>query len=99
MPPYLILLPTVNYDAARYLRPEIYVQLIKQINNNPDIRSELLGWKVMSIMSQHVEPAPELMEYLRAFLLKHKNRCKGVPELAEIATICSSCYEYDLTQC
>ncbi|CAD7950723.1 unnamed protein product [Amoebophrya sp. A25] len=76
------------------LRSEIYLQLMKQIHNNPNKRSELLGWKVMEFMCQYVEPAADLLEYIRAFLMKHKLRTRGDETLVEVLSVVSNCYKH-----
>ena len=44
-------------------------------------------------MCQYVEPAPELMEYIRAFLVKHKLRARGDTELVEVLSVVNLCHE------
>lgn len=76
------------------LKNEIFVQLMKQLTNNPTQRSELLGWKLMSFLCQYVQPGPELVEYLRAFVLRMKLKSRGNPDYAEICNIATQCYHH-----
>merc|ERR1712137_1509116 len=49
---------------------EIYVQVMKQLTGNPWVRSKLMGWKLLLLLTQNVQPTQELEAFLRAFLAK-----------------------------
>ena len=76
------------------LKNEIFIQLMKQLTNNPTPRSELLGWKLMCFLCQYVVPSKELVEYLRAFVMKMKLKARGDTDYAEILAIATQCYEH-----
>ncbi|CAK9058807.1 High molecular weight form of myosin-1 (High molecular weight form of myosin I) (HMWMI), partial [Durusdinium trenchii] len=46
------------------LADEIYVQVMKQLHDNPSERSVLLGWKLMLRLCQQVRPSAKLEEFV-----------------------------------
>lgn len=55
---------------SRSLSDETFVQVLKQLRENPSPKSMLEGWKLLLLLCQQVCPTAELEEFLRAFLLK-----------------------------
>ena len=50
------------------LRDEIYVQIIKQVTNNPNPSSTEKGWKMMSMCLHCFPPSREFENYLEIYL-------------------------------
>jgi len=50
------------------LQTEAYVQLMKQLTNNPSPASERLGWQLVALMLQCFPPDPMLENYVANFL-------------------------------
>lgn len=50
--------------TEKWLRDEIYCQLIKQLTNNPHHDSVNKGWWLMSICLETFPPPPEFENYL-----------------------------------
>lgn len=73
--------------SDRSLGDETYVQLMKQLNNNPSKRSELEGWQLMLQMCQQVRPGSKLDDFLHAFLLMSA-RDNDDEEIVRIARQC-----------
>lgn len=51
------------------LADEIYVQLVKQLVNNPNIRSVSAGWTLLQSLVHEVKPSESLVDYIQAFIL------------------------------
>jgi len=61
-------------DTAKTSPPmsdEVYCQVMKQLTNNPNPHSILMGWKLLLMLCQETIPSPELREFVRAFLSKN----------------------------
>jgi len=56
--------------SERPLADEVYVQVMKQLESNPSVRSKLMGWKLLLLLTQHVSPSEKLEEFVRAFLIR-----------------------------
>lgn len=54
------------------LRGEIYLQIIKQLVENPRSESSILGWELMSLLLQEFSPGGEFEDFLEFFLRKEK---------------------------
>lgn len=52
------------------LADEIYCQTIKQLTENPSTKSVHLGWSLMLLLCQGVAPSEELLNFVRAFMLR-----------------------------
>lgn len=52
------------------LADEVYVQVMKQLTENPSERSVVLGWKVMLRLCQQVRPSAKLDEFVRTFVMQ-----------------------------
>ncbi|XP_059160683.1 myosin-VIIa-like isoform X2 [Physella acuta] len=52
----------------KYLREEIYCQIIKQLTNNPDKSQSDRGWVVLTLLTSMIPPSYELFEHCLAFL-------------------------------
>jgi len=52
------------------LTDEIYIQLMKQLTDNPSTRSVHRGWELMLTVSQKVCPSSDLHEYVHVFFIK-----------------------------
>lgn len=64
------------------LRNEIYVQAMKQIKDNPNERSQLMGWQLLRFLCQASPPRPDLMEFVEAFASEAlASGVTGVPDL------------------
>ncbi|KAJ1656630.1 hypothetical protein IWQ61_003836 [Dispira simplex] len=50
------------------LRDEIYLQLCKQLTDNPRLENCLRGWALMAVLTQIFPPTPRLIDYLKTFL-------------------------------
>lgn len=50
------------------LRDEIYCQLMRQVNNNPDPESQLRGWHILCVCCVSFPPAKVLYRYLLTFI-------------------------------
>jgi len=60
-------------DVAKSAVPlgdEIYIQVMKQLRDNPSTRSETLGWQLLLNLCQGVRPSEGLQEFVRTFLLQ-----------------------------
>eukprot|EP00397_Hematodinium_sp_SG-2012_P000398 GEMP01000398.1.p1 GENE.GEMP01000398.1~~GEMP01000398.1.p1 ORF type:complete len:1716 (+),score=392.76 GEMP01000398.1:66-5213(+) len=71
------------------LRDEIYVQVMKQLTDNPSLRAELLGWKLLLMLCQQIAPSAHLLEFVRAFLRKAITQ-RDNSEIAQLANQCVS---------
>merc|ERR1719433_350357 len=49
---------------------EVYVQVMKQLTDNPSQRSILLGWELLRTLCQEIPPSTELMEFVYYFARK-----------------------------
>merc|ERR1719433_573604 len=49
---------------------EVYVQVMKQLTDNPSQRSTLLGWELLRTLCQEIPPSTELMEFVYYFARK-----------------------------
>merc|ERR1719375_284441 len=56
---------------------------MKQLTENPSVRSELLGWKLMMLLCQQVLPGADIIEFVRAFL-RRNSQGQGRSESAEV---------------
>lgn len=55
-------------EKTDVLRDEVYVQLIKQLTNNNNIKSLLKGYRLMSILCKHCPPSHALDKYIKQIL-------------------------------
>jgi len=74
---------------------EVYLQVLKQLNNNPTLKSAQSGWELLQGLCGEMLPSDALEDFLRAFLVKASaavlesgettggNRRKSVVEQAE----------------
>eukprot|EP00929_Paragymnodinium_shiwhaense_P020156 TRINITY_DN13523_c0_g4_i1.p1 TRINITY_DN13523_c0_g4~~TRINITY_DN13523_c0_g4_i1.p1 ORF type:complete len:1763 (+),score=562.82 TRINITY_DN13523_c0_g4_i1:146-5434(+) len=58
------------------LRDEVYLQIVKQLNDNPSKDSSKRGWNLLKALCRTVLPSPELYEYLRFFIKRAAEMCK-----------------------
>jgi len=59
------------------LRDEIYLQIMKQLTDNPSSDSSMKGWKLFASLCGSVLPTGELLQFVKAFLQKMKRGDKG----------------------
>jgi len=55
------------------IRDEIYCQVCKQLNKNPNFGHIVLGWKLMSVLVVTFPPSRDFEEYLKCFIEKYTN--------------------------
>jgi len=67
---------------------EVYVQVMKQLTENPSEHSALLGWKLLLRLCQQVRPTPKLDEFVRTFVMQSTKDCH--PEVMQTARQCVS---------
>mmetsp|Transcript_40494 Transcript_40494/g.109446 ORF Transcript_40494/g.109446 Transcript_40494/m.109446 type:complete len:1073 (-) Transcript_40494:203-3421(-) len=78
-------------DAAKSdpaLADETYVQVMKQLTDNPSKRSVLEGWKLMLSLCQHVSPSTQLDDFLHTYLLQASRDATTHEEIGMIARQC-----------
>jgi len=51
------------------LRNEIFCQLMRQTNNNPDIDDQLRGWHILCVCCVSFPPGRKLFDYLKAYIM------------------------------
>ena len=72
--------------APEQLRDEVYCQICKQVNNNPDTISMVRGWQLMVIMLSSFPPSNGLRQPLTEFCSKKlKDDNEYIPKYAEFA--------------
>jgi hypothetical protein len=50
------------------IRDELYLQLCKQLNNNPSVRSRWIGWSLFGVYMNCFYPSSELLPYIKQFV-------------------------------
>ncbi|KAI9092913.1 hypothetical protein DFS34DRAFT_281217 [Phlyctochytrium arcticum] len=59
------------------LRDEIYVQICKQLTNNPDPESVYRGWILIAVVTIAFPPSKNFEEYLKTFVQQHQSTTTG----------------------
>ena len=72
------------------LRTEIYVQILKQLHNNPDPTRAARGWQLLMLCLLVFPPDVDLLNFVLMFLRQH-----APPESAELLT--RQCHAIALT--
>ncbi|KAJ3129235.1 hypothetical protein HK100_008764 [Physocladia obscura] len=62
--------------TSKFLRDEIYVQIMKQVRGNTLPESVFRGWLLLCVVTIVFPPSKDLEEYVKAFTLEHY---EGVP--------------------
>lgn len=68
------------------LRDEVFLQVVKQLIQNPSLRSEVFGWELLSTMCKVAAPSDQLFEFVLEFLKMSK--AGGEPMVASAAATC-----------
>jgi hypothetical protein len=81
-----------------FLRDEIYVQLIKQTSENVNLRSELLGWKLIYLCLLTFAPQEEetrkcLLTHIAGIANPNLSQYVGLDTSANVATNCFKALE------
>jgi len=63
------------------LRDEIYIQLCKQVSDNPRRESLRRGWELLAICLGFFPPSETFQPYLLGFIQKHNNPNMDFPEI------------------
>lgn len=58
----------------KWLRNEVYVQVMKQLCQNKKIDCEIQGWRLMGILAEHVPPESNFMNFVMNFLWENFNQ-------------------------
>ncbi|CAE7260235.1 unnamed protein product [Symbiodinium natans] len=74
--------------SSQSLADEVYVQVVKQLRDNPSPRSVLLGWKLLLRLCQQVRPSDKLEEFIRSFAMHQVNSSNH--EVSQVAKQCVS---------
>merc|ERR1711972_308442 len=67
---------------------EAYIQIMKQLTNNPKIISRRLGWKLLSRLIAAMPPNKGVSTYLQTFIIKDLQYVDNIPEDKEIKFLC-----------
>jgi hypothetical protein len=59
------------------IRDEIYMQIIKQLSNNPRPESVAKGWQVMCMCVGTFPPSPEFENFLLHYIIEKRDRGRG----------------------
>jgi len=70
-------------QSSPELTDETYLQVMKQLTNNPSVESMTKGWKLMVRMCSVLLPSEDLVDFVHAFL---KKNCKAESEEGEEST-------------
>ncbi|XP_041356325.1 myosin-VIIa-like [Gigantopelta aegis] len=70
----------------RYLREEVFCQLMKQLTNNPDRSSEMRGWQLMMVLCTTGIPTNELVDELQKFFRTRKDSPAAHECVSRLAT-------------
>lgn len=70
------------------LRDEIFVQVVKQLTENPSGESIFRGWQLMCVLLTTFPPSKNLEPFLKKFLHQHKNIQQN--KVGVMATFCVS---------
>jgi hypothetical protein len=68
--------PIIKTAKRTALTDEVYIQICKQLTENPSLESCKNGWKLLSKLVTEVLPSDEFCEFLRAFLMKEAGQLK-----------------------
>lgn len=70
---------------------EVYVQVMKQLTDNPSKRSRALGWNLLLLLCQAVSPSDDLEEFVRSFLLQTLTEDRDDPGEQDTVAIAKQC--------
>ncbi|CAI2170444.1 2081_t:CDS:10, partial [Funneliformis geosporum] len=59
------------------LRDEIYVQICKQLNDNPNVESIRKGWELLSVITVTFPPSKNLEAYLMQYIVDHFSKTEN----------------------
>ncbi|CAG8733567.1 6552_t:CDS:2, partial [Funneliformis caledonium] len=59
------------------LRDEIYVQICKQLNDNPNMESIRKGWELLSVVTVTFPPSKNLEAYLMQYIVDHFSKTEN----------------------
>ncbi|TPX68495.1 hypothetical protein SpCBS45565_g03096 [Spizellomyces sp. 'palustris'] len=76
------------------LRDEIYVQICKQLKNNPDGESVYRGWILISVVTIAFPPSKNFEDYLKNFVQQHQGSTAG-----KVAMVVQHCWKKLLRIC
>jgi myosin heavy subunit len=64
----------IQSGSIRELRDEIFLQIVKQLTENPNQKSRVLGWRLFAKLLEHFSPSSSLIPYLINFCLSSLSR-------------------------
>jgi myosin-7 len=70
----------------KYIRDEIYTQIIKQLSNNPKSNSTAKGWQLMCMCIGTFPPSRDFENYLFHFIIEKRDKATGA--VANYARYC-----------
>jgi len=73
--------------AEALLRTEIYIQMMKQLTQNPSEHSLLMGWQMLHFLCLSAPPGPDVVEFVEAFAQQATtSSVSGIPDAALLRT-------------
>ncbi|XP_015913304.1 rho GTPase-activating protein 39 isoform X2 [Parasteatoda tepidariorum] len=77
--------------SSQSVRDEIFIQICRQITDNPRREGLMLGWELMAICLGFFPPSVKFQPYLEGFINRHKDTSFDAPDfkLSHYAAICS----------